>query len=127
MIDLHLHTTASDGALSPPELVRRAHAAGLSVIAITDHDTMSGACAARDAARQRGVELVPAVEISSVDRGRDIHMLAYFIDPESPDLLGFLGVQRTERLRRLSAMGERLATLGCAIDIDPILETARSG
>jgi 3',5'-nucleoside bisphosphate phosphatase len=127
VIDLHLHTTASDGTLSPSELVSRARAAGLSIIAITDHDTTAGTCAAREAAREHGLELIPAVEISSVDRGRDVHMLAYFVDPGSPDLLGFLDAQRAERLRRLTAMGDRLAELGCPIDIDPILEAARCG
>ena len=127
MIDLHLHTTASDGTLSPSELVFRARVARLSTIAITDHDTTAGTRAARGAARDAGVELIPGVEISSVDGGRDVHMLAYFIDPDAPALLAFLDAQRAERLRRLEAMGDRLASLGCAIDIEPILEGARCG
>jgi len=127
LIDLHLHTTASDGTLSPPELVFRARAARLSTIAITDHDTTAGARAARAAARDAGLDLIPGVEISSVDGGRDIHMLAYFIDPDSPALLAFLDAQRAERLRRLAAMGDRLASLGCTIDIAPILDAARAG
>ena len=105
----------------------RARAARLSTIAITDHDTTAGTRAARPAARDAGIELIPGVEISSVDDGRDIHMLAYFIDPDAPVLLAFLDMQRGERLRRLSVMGERLASLGCAIDIEPILERARCG
>jgi len=127
LIDLHLHTTASDGTLSPSELVFRARAARLSTIAITDHDTTAGTRAARAAARDAGVELIPAVEISSVDGGRDIHMLAYFIDPDASAVLDFLDAQRAERLRRLAAMGERLASLGCAIDVAPILDAARAG
>jgi len=127
LIDLHLHTTASDGTLAPSELVFRARIARLSTIAITDHDTTAGTRAARAAARDAGIELIPGVEISSVDGGRDIHMLAYFIDPDAPALLAFLDAQRGERLRRLTAMGDRLASLGCAIDIEPILEHARCG
>jgi predicted metal-dependent phosphoesterase TrpH len=127
LIDLHLHTTASDGALSPSELVSRARAAHLSIIAITDHDTTAGTCAAREAARDAGIELVPGIEISAVAGGRDVHMLGYFIDPESPALAAFLDRQRAERVRRLNAMGDRLAALGHAIDLVPILETARSG
>ena len=127
MIDLHLHTTASDGTLSPSDLVFRARVARLSTIAITDHDTTAGTRAARAAARDAGVELIPGVEISSVDGGRDIHMLAYFIDPDAPPLLAFLDAQRAERLRRLTAMGERLASLDCPVDIEPILERARCG
>jgi 3',5'-nucleoside bisphosphate phosphatase len=127
LIDLHLHTTASDGTLSPSELVFRARVARLSTIAITDHDTTAGTRAARAAARDAGVELIPGVEISSVDGGRDIHMLGYFIDPDAPALLAFLDAQRAERLRRLTAMGDRLASLGCAVDVEPILERARCG
>jgi predicted metal-dependent phosphoesterase TrpH len=127
LIDLHLHTTASDGTLTPSELVGRAHASGLSIIAITDHDTTAGSCAARAAARDAGLELIPGIEISSVDAGRDIHMLGYFLDPEFPRLLDFLDRQRAERTRRLTAMSERLASLGCPIDVAPLLEAACAG
>ncbi len=127
MIDLHLHTTASDGTLTPSALVGRARAAGLTTIAITDHDTTAGTRAARDAASTAGVELVPGIEISAVDNGRDVHMLGYFLDVESAALAGFLEAQRAERLRRITAMAERLDTLGCAIDIAPILDASRAG
>jgi predicted metal-dependent phosphoesterase TrpH len=127
MIDLHLHTTASDGTLSPPELVGRAHSAGLTTIAITDHDTTAGSRAARDAARAAGLALVPGIEISAVSDERDLHMLGYFIDVDSPSLVAFLERQRAERLRRVSEIGERLASLGCRIDLAPILDAAGSG
>ena len=127
MIDLHLHTTASDGTLSPSELVARARAARLTVIAITDHDTTAGTAAARDAARDAGLELVPGIKISSVADGRDVHMLGYFIDPESGLLREFLDRQRSERLRRVAEMGERLASLGCPIDVEAILAKAVGG
>jgi predicted metal-dependent phosphoesterase TrpH len=127
LIDLHLHTTASDGTLTPSELVGRARAAGLTTIAITDHDTTAGTRAARDAARTAGLELVPGIEISAVADGRDVHMLGYFIEVESAALATFLEAQRAERLRRIGAMGDRLATLGCAIDVAPILAASRAG
>jgi predicted metal-dependent phosphoesterase TrpH len=127
MIDLHLHTTASDGAFSPSELVARARTAGLTIIAITDHDTTAGACAARAPARQAGLELVPGIEISAVAEGRDVHMLGYFMDPASPVLAAFLERQRVERLRRIAEMGERLAALGCRVDVAAILDSAGSG
>ena len=127
MIDLHLHTTASDGALSPSELVARAGAARLTVIAITDHDTTAGSTAARGAARDLGVELVPGIEISSVAGGRDVHMLGYFVDPDSAALQAFLEAQRRERLRRLHEMSARLEALGCPIAIGPILDAAGTG
>lgn len=126
MIDLHLHTTASDGLLSPSELVARASAARLSIIAITDHDTTTGTCDARDAALRAGIELIPGIEISAVSDGHDVHMLGYFIDAESPALRTFLETQRAERLRRVAEMGERLAALGCPIDVAPILAAAGS-
>ena len=124
MIDLHLHTTASDGRLSPSELVARARDARLSIIAITDHDTTAGIAAAQDTARRVGIELIPGIEISAVADGRDVHMLGYFIDAAAPPLRTFLDTQRTERLRRVAEMGERLASLGCPIDVAPILAAA---
>ena len=127
MIDLHLHTTASDGTLTPSELVSFACAAGLSVISITDHDTTAGCEAASEAARAAGLQLVPGIEISAVADGRDVHVLGYFIDIASASLRGFLDRQRTDRLRRVAAMQERLAALGCPIDVAPILEDAGRG
>lgn len=127
MIDLHTHTTASDGLLAPSELVQQARVAGLSIFSITDHDTVAGSAAARKAAEAAGLELVSGIEISAVSDGRDVHILGYFIDLESPTLQVFLAGQREERLRRLREMGRRLGDLGCPIDIDPILDAARGG
>jgi len=127
LIDLHLHTTASDGALAPPDLVLKARAAGLSIISITDHDTTAGVDAARDAARAHGVELVAGIEISAVDEGRDVHVLGYFIDTAAPALQAFLDRQRVDRLRRVSETCERLASLDCPIDPAPILAEAARG
>ncbi len=105
----------------------RARSARLSVIAITDHDTTAGTCAARAAAREAGLELIPGIEISAVADGRDVHMLGYFLDVESPALAAFLDRQRAERLRRVVEIGERLVELGCPIDTGPILEAAGGG
>src|SRR6185503_11498965 len=127
LIDLHLHTTASDGFLSPSDLVIRARAAGLFVISITDHDTTAGGDAARDAARAAGVDLIPGIEISAVDNGRDVHILGYSIDTASARLRSFLETQREERLRRVREMGDRLEALGCPVDVAPILESAARG
>jgi len=127
VIDLHLHTTASDGALSPPELVEKARSAGLFTISITDHDTTAGCDAALDAARAAGIDLIPGIEVSAVADGRDVHILGYFIDTASGSLRAFLDRQRDERLRRVREMGDRLAALGCRIDVAPILESAARG
>src|SRR5690349_3231446 len=108
MVDLHLHTTASDGHLSPAELVAAAREAGRPAISITDHDTTAGIADARASASEAGIELVPGIEISAVDDGRDLHLLGYFVDPESSVLREFLDLQRAERARRIVAMTERL-------------------
>ena len=127
MIDLHTHTTASDGTYAPSELVSKARAAGLLHFSITDHDTTAGLAEARAAARHEGLELIDGIEISAVSEGRDVHVLGYFIDPESPVLRAFLARQRDDRLRRVREMGTRLQALGAAIDVAPILADAARG
>ncbi|HXW04787.1 MAG TPA: PHP domain-containing protein [Vicinamibacterales bacterium] len=121
MIDLHLHTTASDGELSPTDLVARAAAAGLTIVAVTDHDTLAGLPEARDAAARHAVRLIDGIEITAVEQGRDVHVLGYFMDAASATLLEFLRGQRADRIRRVRAMVERLATLGFPVDIEPAL------
>ena len=127
MIDLHLHTTASDGTLTPSELVFRARDAGLAIISITDHDTTAGSDAARAVARDAGLQLIPGIEISAVADGRDVHVLGYFIDTASASLRAFLDRQREDRIRRVVGMRERLSALGCPIDVAPILAAAARG
>ncbi len=121
MIDLHLHTTASDGLLAPAVLVGRAASCGLTTISVTDHDTMAGFIEAQDAAHRHHVRLVPGVEITAIEDGRDVHMLAYFIDPLEPRFSEFLHGQRADRLRRVRRIAERLEGLGCPIDHEPLL------
>jgi predicted metal-dependent phosphoesterase TrpH len=125
VIDLHLHSTASDGRCTPAELVRRAHAAGLTTISLTDHDTTAGIAEAAAAAGTLGVRLVPGIEITAVADSRDVHVLGYFFDRDSASLAEFLAAQRADRVRRVRAMAVRLASIGAPIDIDPILEQAR--
>lgn len=107
--------------------MRAARAAGLTVIAVTDHDTTNGIEEATRAAAEAGIQLVPGIEITSVCEGRDLHMLGYFIDPSSAELTEFLARARADRVRRILAMAERLAALGAPIDPAPILETAGRG
>ena len=117
MIDLHLHTTASDGLLPPSALAESAHAAGLTVISVTDHDTVAGLADARAAAEARGMQFVDGIEITAVDRGRDVHILGYFFDPSDAAFAAFLQAQRADRLSRVREIVDRLHTLG--LDIDP--------
>lgn len=127
MIDLHLHTTASDGLLPPRVLVQRAAAAGLTTIAVTDHDTVGGLREAADAGAELGVRVVPGIEITAVENQRDVHVLGYFFDPGSTALTGFLQVQRSDRIRRVREISARLAGLGYPIEIEPLVEAAARG
>lgn len=124
MIDLHLHTTASDGRLSPEALVRRAASAGLTVISVTDHDTTAALAEAGAAARHCGLRLVTGIEVTAVEDGRDVHILGYFFDPASEPLAAFLRAQRADRVERVREMAARLRALGCDIDEDPIVARA---
>lgn len=124
MIDLHLHTTASDGRCSPQELVDRAGAAGVTTIGVTDHDTTAAIHAATAAAGSRGIEVIPGIEITAVDEGRDVHILGYFIDPVDVQLAGFLAGQRMQRVTRVQAIGDRLTQLGVPVDVMPIVARA---
>ena len=121
MIDLHLHTTASDGALAPASLVARAAAAGITTLAVTDHDTTGGLDEARAAAGALGLRLVNGIEVTAVEGSRDVHVLGYFFDPANAALRSFLEAQSGDRIRRVTEMAEQLALLGAAIDVDPIV------
>jgi hypothetical protein len=124
LIDLHLHTTASDGLLTPAALVARIAAVGISVFSVTDHDTVAGLAEARVEADARSLELIPGIEITAVEHGRDVHVLGYFFDPGSAQLASFLEAQRRDRVRRARAMVERLGDLGFPIDAEPMLSAA---
>lgn len=126
MIDLHTHTTASDGVLAPPELVERAHALGIRTLSVTDHDTLSGVSAAAAAAAARGIEFLPGIEITAVHQGRDVHMLAYFLDPDPAGLAPFLEIQRQDRTRRAREMSTRLASLGVPVDMEDLIAGAEA-
>jgi predicted metal-dependent phosphoesterase TrpH len=121
LIDLHTHTTASDGKCSPAELAARAAAAGVTILGLTDHDTVAGCAPAADACRQLGIEFVDGIEITAVTSDGDVHVLGYFLDLTSPSLGAFLAAQRRDRIERVRAMIERLGTHGLHLDADAIL------
>jgi predicted metal-dependent phosphoesterase TrpH len=118
MIDLHMHTTASDGRSTPEGLIAEAAGKGLRVVAVTDHDTTAGVGPAAAAAREAGLICHTGIEITAVADGRDVHMLGYGLDPASTELQGFLGAQREDRRRRLTLIADRLRELGVPIDLD---------
>ena len=121
-IDLHTHTNRSDGVMEPVALVEAAAAVGVRILAITDHDTLAGYHAARDAAARTGIELIPGVEINTMADDADgfhegeLHLLGIGVDPSSDRLNTALGVQRDQRRRRFRLMVERLAELGMGVD-----------
>lgn len=124
MIDLHTHTTASDGIYAPADLVARAAAAGITTLAVTDHDTLAGCDVASSACGAAGIRFVPGIEVTSVCDGKDLHMLGYFVDPTSPSFRQFLAVQRQQRIDRIHQLIERLTGLGVHFDTRPLLERA---
>ena len=124
MIDLHTHTTASDGRCTPAELVSRAASAGISVLSVTDHDTVAGCepvAAACEAAR---IEFVAGIEITAARDETDVHILGYFLDARSPALLAFLAGQRQQRIDRIRLMIGKLAVFGIRLDADAIVQPA---
>ncbi len=127
-VDLHLHSTASDGRLSPAELVRKAAAEGLAVIALTDHDTVGGIAAAVEATQAfRTLRLIPGIEISTDIAEGEVHILGYFIDYTDVNLLAALEKMRNSRWERGRAMVIRLGELGCPLDWERVLEIAGDG
>jgi len=123
-IDLHLHTTASDGRCSPLELVEQAAAAGLAVMAATDHDTTASVEEVRVRAAERGIDAIAGIEITAVEDGRDIHVLGYFLRTTDPSFREFLAGQRRTRVERVQAIAARLATLGMPVDLSEALAVA---
>ena len=119
-IDLHTHSRASDGTDSPAGLVRAAADAGLDVLAITDHDTAAGWAEASAAAAEIGIELVPGMEISTIHRGRSVHLLAYLPDPTYPPLAGELARILSGRASRVPAMLQQLHRHGIEITEDDV-------
>ena len=122
MIDLHTHTTASDGRWSPSALVACAAAAGVTVLSVTDHDTVAGCEAAAAACADAAIEFVPGIEITAILDNLDVHILGYFIDVTSPALVTFLADQRRRRMDRVRQMIERLNRCGLPLDADAILQ-----
>ncbi len=121
MIDLHAHSTASDGTTSPTEVVAAARDAGLSTVALTDHDTTAGWDEAVGASTAYGVALVRGIEISCSHRGTSIHLLGYLPDPADEALAEELEHARRSRVTRLQRMVERMAAAGIPISYADVL------
>ncbi len=127
-VDLHLHSTASDGRFSPVEIVRKSAEAGLTVIALADHDTIDGIVPALQAAKTfPWLKVIPCVEISTDVPTGEVHVLGYFIDYAHPELQALLRRMRNSRWERAQGMITKLRNLGLPIEWERVKEIASSG
>lgn len=124
VIDLHTHSTCSDGTETPEAVVERAHAAGCSAVALTDHDTLGGLADARRRADELGLRLVPGCEVSCVTPRGTMHVLCYFVEPGKDPLAAELVVLAGDRARRNETMIARLSDLGLPVTMEEVAAEA---
>lgn len=125
--DLHMHSRFSDGALTVTELIDLSVARKLSCISITDHDTFDAYDAGKDYAAEKGLEFIPGIEISAVHKGRDIHILGYFIDVNNLALNLEMQEQAKNRRRRVKEILKRLDRMGMPLSFEKVLSKAGGG
>jgi len=126
--DLHIHSNASDGRYSPAEIVNMAAAAGLTIMALTDHDTIDGLAPALEAAKAfPALRLIPGVELSTDTTGGEVHVLGYFIDYTNQELKASLERMRNSRAIRTEKMIAKLKELGCDVELARVREIAGNG
>lgn len=126
-IDLHAHTTASDGTLHPADLVDLALQRRISVLGITDHDTLDGVAAARQRAQEHDLYVVPGVELSTTVTGAEVHILGYFVDESDAVFTETLAGFALGRRRRIEQVIDKLRTIGIPLDAEAILTHADAG
>jgi 3',5'-nucleoside bisphosphate phosphatase len=126
-VDLHAHTTASDGVLSPEKLVELAAERRIEVLAVTDHDTVDAIAPSSVRASALGVTIVPGVELSTTECGVEVHVLGYGVDPQDRDLRDALADLASARVRRITAMIQKIRDAGYPIDGDAVLAQASAG
>ena len=126
-VDLHLHSNCSDGSLTPQEIVTGAVAAGLTAMALTDHDTLEGLAAAAASARQQSIQFVGGTELSVLWREQSMHMLVYFLDPEPGPLQDRMEELRQSRPQRNHQIAARLQGLGLSVTIEEVVAEAGGG
>jgi predicted metal-dependent phosphoesterase TrpH len=127
MLDLHLHSTVSDGRLSPGELVRYAFNQGVRVMALTDHDSTDGVAEAQQVGAELGLRVVPGIELSTDAPGASIHVLGLFLDHEQPGFQQSVRQFREARLTRAQQMVDALTRLGAPIRVERVFEIAGEG
>ena len=126
-VDLHTHTTASDGLLEPAALVAHARARGLRTIAVTDHDSIEGVAEAQRAGASMGIDVIAGTELSAKHEDQEVHVLVYYLDPTSHAWRQALLDQRRRREARAERIVERLERLGAPIDMERVRELAGAG
>src|SRR5579884_3571824 len=126
LIDLHTHSTASDGLLAPAELARAAHAAGLATIALTDHDITDGVADAQETGTALGLGVIAGVELNTdLPDGGEAHVLGYFIDPANAPFQERLAARRSARERRGRQIVQKHQDIGLPITWDQVLRHAK--
>jgi len=126
-LDLHIHSTASDGSVSPEEVVLAAVEARLDLISLTDHDTLAGIPAAIEAARSHPIQVIPGIEMSTGSEEAELHILGYFIDPTEPTLLAHTARASGARRERMEEMLKRLRSQGVELSFEAVEAQARGG
>ena len=121
--DLHVHTTHSDGVCSPCEVVNAASMVNLAAIAITDHDSVSALAIARPEAKRLGIELISGIEWTAELEGKEVHILGHFLRDDDPAVVAASMMLRTARVERLTALADRLKTLGFSVDLKALRDT----
>jgi hypothetical protein len=125
-VDLHMHTTYSDGFYTPAEILDKAKENGFDAISITDHDSISGIEEATIIGKEMGIEVISGVEISSEHNGKEVHILGYFIDPLDEEFKKYLNFFREERIKRAERIVKKLNSIGLNLTFDDILAISKS-
>lgn len=124
--DLHIHSCYSDGLFSPQEIVQQAKAAGLKIIAITDHDSVGGLAEAETEAAKQNITCIPAIEFSCAYEGKDVHILGYLIDYNNSLLVRHLKRFQNVRMKRLKEMVEKLNSISIDIDLSEVINKSKA-
>lgn len=124
LIDLHVHSTVSDGTLSPSELALYAHSKELSAIALTDHDTVAGIDECIQKGNELGLTIVPGIECSADYCGKEVHILGYYINHHDSEFIAQLEALINAREKRNEMMVQKLSEIGCPIDLDELIMEA---
>ena len=119
-VDLHVHSTASDGRLAPPEVMTAAKERGLQVVALTDHDTVAGLAEAARTAGELDLEFVPGIELSTYDESGSTHLLGYFVDENAPEFINYRATVHGARARRAAEIVEKLNRVGIGIAMEEV-------